>query len=127
MSQHLASANTSLAADIPGLEKFSRQEIVMDAGSGRYVEVPKGGSAIFKISLLVVPDADLVINLRQRSGAVNLNMTPASLTFTKADWKSPQIVMVNSASAISSAASYATLEVVGQDSMPIREVFLHLH
>ena len=126
MTRQLASANTSLAAELPGLEKGAKQEILLDVGRGRYVEVPRGGAATFKVSLRVAPAGDLVVKLRPRSGPANLGVTPAALTFTKADWKAPQTVTLKSPGAPETAGNYATLEAVGPDALPIREVYLHV-
>ncbi len=127
MSKQLADANTSLAEEIPGLEKFSEQEIITDTDSLRYIEITRGGKATFKVSLCVEPDSNLIVNLHQRSGSSNLKMFPASLVFTKSDWKMAKTVTIKSDKKTDSVQEYATFEMEGLKSMPIQELFIRIH
>ena len=64
MKAEIARANASLAADIPGLEDFSEQHLVVDAGSQPYVSFPRGGSAVFQVSLKMAPKSEVVVNVQ---------------------------------------------------------------
>lgn len=123
LARQLADANTSLAADTTSLEKTAVQEIVLKTGPGRYVEVPAAAATTVQIGLLVAPTADLVLRLRVRAGSVPLVLTPAELTFTPAGGTAPQTITVQAAG---TARGYATVEVVGPDSLPLREMYFHL-
>jgi uncharacterized protein len=125
MLKELADANASLAEEILELEKGSSQDILLDTGGENYVRVHKGGIATFRISLQNAPEKDIVVEVRQRSGTPNLKISPASLTFTSTDWKTPKNVSIKSENIGDSSSEYATLEVEGLDTMPIKEVFLH--
>ena len=121
MKAEIARANASLAADIPGLEDFSEQHLVVDAGSQPYVSFPRGGSAVFQVSLKMAPKSEVVVNVQPRFGSPQFEVSPLTLTFTPENWKTPQRITVKG----KTAGSYATLELIGPAKLPIREVYVH--
>ncbi len=121
MSRQLAEANASLAAEKLKLEPAAPQEILLAIGSGRYLDVANGSPSAFTISLSSAPSANLIVQLRQRSGTSAISVSPASLTFTKTNWKTPQTVTVTTTG---TSESFSVFEVKTLDSMPIKELFI---
>lgn len=121
----LTQAKAELASDIRGNQNFSEQEIVLDVGREPYVTLKKGNPGKFTIHLSKPVTSDQIITLRQRSGATFITASPASLTFTAANWNSPQVVTVATATNAPQTEAYATFEAEGSPKMPIREIYTH--
>ena len=126
LTKELAAAKANVAKDIRGLEKSSEQQIVLDSGTGRYVEVNKSSPGSFKVSFSKALSAPLTVNLHQRSGSKELTLSPMALTFTPANWDKPQSVTAKAA-ASTGTDQYAVFEVEASATIPIREVYLHQH
>ncbi len=126
-SQQITQHAASLAAETRGNEPLATREIVVDIGTGRFVEVDEGGSAAFTVRLLSAPTSNLTLSLRRRSGSTNLSVTPATLTFTPSNWATPQTATISAAPDNDALNDYASFEIEGLSSMPMREVFARCH
>jgi arylsulfatase A len=122
-AQQITNHSASLAAETRGTEPVATQQIVLNTGTGRFVEVDEGGSGAFTVRLLNAPTSNLTVNLRRRSGSADLTVTPASLTFTTSNWATPQTATINAAADTDSITDHAAFEIEGLSSMPMREVF----
>ena len=73
------------------------------------VTAPEGGSATYTVRLDAQPTSDVVINVT-KSGSSDVTVSPATLTFTTANWSTAQTVTVSAAQdadAVNDAASIA--------------------
>ncbi len=61
------------------------------------VSVKQGGSVTFDVKLASQPSSSVAVAVARSSGSTDLTATPASLTFTTADWNTAQKVTVASA------------------------------
>jgi hypothetical protein len=68
----------------------------------------EGGSTTFTLQLRKQPTTDLVVTIIRSSGDATITTDVATLTFTAANWSSPQTVAVNAASDSNLVASTAT-------------------
>jgi glucose/arabinose dehydrogenase len=57
----------------------------------------EGGSAAFTVRLAAQPAADVVVSIARQSGDADLTAEPATVTFTPANWDTPQTVTVSAA------------------------------
>ena len=105
-----SSANEYDAATIAGVAVTVTDDD--DAGvtvSETTVTAPEGGSATYTVVLDAQPTSDVVINVT-KSGSSDVTVSPATLTFTTANWDTAQTVTVSAAQdadAVNDAASIA--------------------
>jgi hypothetical protein len=59
--------------------------------------VPEGGSRTAQLALGRRPPGPVTVHLRRLVGDPDLTATPASLTFTPTDWRTPRVVTVSAA------------------------------
>ena len=83
------------------------------------VKAPEGGSATYTVVLDVQPTSDVVINVT-KSGSSDVTVSPATLTFTTANWDTAQTVTVSAAQdadAVDDAAaiSHAVVDASSDD------------
>ena len=83
------------------------------------VKAPEGGSATYTVVLDVQPTSDVVINVT-KSGSTDVTLSPATLTFTTANWDTAQTVTVSAAQdadAVDDAAaiSHAVVDASSDD------------
>ena len=72
--------------------------------------VPEGGSASYTVALDTPPTAAVEIAVaKQSEGDADLTVSPAALTFTTADWNTPQTVTVSAAADADTTAGTATI------------------
>ncbi|GAB3933728.1 glycoside hydrolase family 48 protein [Kribbella albertanoniae] len=101
------------------------------------VNVKQGGTAKFGVTLASQPSASVTVAVARSSGSTDLTATPTSLTFTTANWNTPQNVTVNSAanggdlvtaafSATSTGytAASVTVKETSATTSPFEEAFL---
>jgi rhamnogalacturonyl hydrolase YesR len=73
-------------------EAQTPQGIIVSTGS---LSVPEGSSASFTVKLAAAPTVDVVVNVtKQLQGDLDLNASVEKLTFTPANWNTPQTVTV---------------------------------
>ena len=70
------------------------QGIVLSTTS---MNIDEGASGTFTVTLAAQPAANVVVNVARSSGDASLSVSPASLTFTPANWNVPQVVTVAAA------------------------------
>ena len=71
--------------------------------------VAEGGSATYTVVLDAQPTSDVVISVT-KTGSTDVTVSPATLTFTRANWSTAQTVTVSAAQdadAVNDAASIA--------------------
>jgi hypothetical protein len=76
--------------------------VVTDAAS---VTVSPGKTAQVKVSLSKAPTATTTVNVARASGVTTVSAAPASLSFTTANWSSPQTVTLTATSAATTGTS----------------------
>ena len=92
-----------------------------DAGatvSETTLTVAEGGSATYTVVLDVQPTSDVVISVT-KTGSTDVTVSPATLTFTRANWSTAQTVRVSAAQdadAVNDAASIAHAVVAAQSA-----------
>ncbi len=80
--------------------------------------VAEGGSATYTVALNLQPTSDVVINVT-KSGSTDVTLSPATLTFTTANWDTAQTVTVaaaHDADAVNDAASIAHAVVAAESA-----------
>ncbi len=80
--------------------------------------VAEGGSATYTVVLDVQPTSDVVISVT-RTGSTDVTVSPATLTFTRANWSTAQTVTVRAAQdadAVNDAASIAHAVVAARSA-----------
>jgi Glycosyl hydrolase family 48/Cellulose binding domain/Bacterial Ig domain len=96
----------SNTADVPVfVDASTTPAVVADATS---VTVAPGGSSTFKVALSTAPTANTTVAIARSAGATTVSATPASLTFTPANFATGQTVTV-AATAAATANSTATV------------------
>ncbi len=101
------------------------------------VSVKQGGTATFGVTLASQPSASVSVAVARTSGSTDLTATPAALTFTTANWNTPQNVTVSSAAnggdlvtavfsatATGYAAATVTAKEISATTPPFQEAFL---
>ena len=92
-----------------------------DAGatvSETTLTVAEGGSATYTVVLDVQPTSDVVISVT-KTGSTDVTVSPATLTFTRANWSTAQTVRVSAAQdadAVNDAASIAHAVVAARSA-----------
>ena len=82
------------------------------AGSSASFSVPEGSSFPFQIYLSSTPSANVTVSVSMATGAdPDLTVTPAALTFTTANRKTPQTITVHAAEDLDTAAGSASVEM----------------
>ncbi|HVS31977.1 MAG TPA: fibronectin type III domain-containing protein, partial [Thermoanaerobaculia bacterium] len=80
--------------------------------SRRFLRTSEGSVAAFSVRLAMAPDAGVSVTVTRTAGDTDLSVTQgASLTFTAANWATPQIVHVSSAQDLSVDDQVATITV----------------
>jgi hypothetical protein len=93
----------STTADVPVLvEASANPAIVADATS---VTVAPGGTTTFKVALSKAPTATTTVAIARTAGVTTVSATPASLTFTPANWNTAQTVTLAATAAAATNTS----------------------
>jgi ELWxxDGT repeat protein len=80
------------------------------------INVPENGSNTFTVALSAAPTANVTVTVAKASGgSTDLNASAGTLTFTPADWNTPQTVTVTGGIDDSALNSVATFDVSAQD------------
>lgn len=80
--------------------------------SRRFLRTSEGSIAAFNVRLAMAPAADVSVTVEHTAGDTDLSVTlGASLTFTPANWATPQIVHVSAAQDSETVDSVATITV----------------
>ncbi|HLF92100.1 MAG TPA: hypothetical protein VJB14_01455, partial [Planctomycetota bacterium] len=82
------------------------QGLVVSPGA---LVVNEGSSATFTVRLAVAPAANVAVTVAQTSGDPDVTAAPPSLTFTPANWTTPQTVTVSAAADADSINDGATI------------------
>jgi len=102
------SANVkSATADVPVfVDASTTPAVITDATS---LTVAPGESVTFKVALSKAPTANTTVAIARSAGATTVSATPASLTFTPANWNTAQTVTVaaTAAAALNSTATFS--------------------
>ena len=123
----------------PGHEQDNPVALIMDrdktvtvhfGATGRHLVVsaaaltiPEGESATFAATLSMPPDATVVASVTV-TGDPDLSASPASLTFTAANWSAPQIVTVSAALDLDTEAGTATVRLTAPGVGPATVIVL---
>ncbi|MEU8607459.1 glycoside hydrolase family 48 protein [Actinoplanes sp. NPDC048791] len=97
----------SATADVPVfVDAATNPAVVTDPTS---LTVAPGESATFKVALSKAPTASTTVAIARTAGATTVSATPASLTFTTANWNTAQTVTVaaTAAAALNSTATFS--------------------
>ena len=89
------------------------------------VSVRQGGTATFAVSLVSQPAASVAVAVARSAGSTDLSAAPATLSFTTANWSTPQNVTVTSANnggALASATFTASATGFASASVTANEV-----
>jgi hypothetical protein len=73
--------------------------------------VPEGNSLSFSVSLAKEPSADVVVTITRQSGDTSLAASPASITFTAADWNIQRPVTISAAQDVDTTNGSAVFSV----------------
>jgi hypothetical protein len=95
----------SATADVPVfVDPSTSPAVVADVTS---LTVAPGETATFKVALSKAPTANTTVAIARTAGATTVSATPASLTFTPANWNTAQTVTVaaTAAAALNSTAT----------------------
>ena len=80
--------------------------------SRRFLRTSEGSVAAFNVRLAIAPVADVSVTVERTAGDTELSVTQgSSLTFTPANWATPQIVRVSSAQDFDAPDQVATIRV----------------
>ena len=80
--------------------------------SRRFLRTSEGSVAAFNVRLAIAPVADVSVTVARTAGDTELSVTQgSSLTFTPANWATPQIVHLSSAQDPDAADQVATIRV----------------
>ncbi|MGA5305701.1 glycoside hydrolase family 48 protein [Nucisporomicrobium flavum] len=100
----------STTADVPVFVDASADpSVVVDPTS---VTVSPGKTATFKVSLSKAPSSSTSVSIARTAGATTVSASPATLTFTTANWSTPQTVTLTAAEA-AEANTQATFSATG--------------
>ena len=106
------------AGDIVGIPNEASEEVTVrfvpaTAGvtvSDAMLSVPEAGSATYMVVLATLPTGPVTVSVAKQAGGDNdLTVAPTALTFTTADWNTPQTVTVSAAADADAAAGTATI------------------
>jgi hypothetical protein len=101
-----AAGTASTTADVPVfVDASTTPSIVADATS---LTVAPGGTSTFHLALSKAPTASVSVGVARSAGVTTVSATPATLTFTTANWNVAQTVTV-AATAAATANSTATI------------------
>ena len=85
---------TGAVATLTATEEDDDYRLTLSAAA---VTVPEGGTADYTVALGTRPDANVTVAVARESGDADLTADPATLTFTAANWSTPQTVTVRAA------------------------------
>ncbi|MFI7543943.1 glycoside hydrolase family 48 protein [Actinoplanes sp. NPDC049599] len=96
----------SPTADVPVFVDATTTPSVLADATG--ITVSPGKTATFKVTLSKAPTANTTVTIARSAGATTVSATPASLTFTTANWNTAQTVTVaaTAAAAVDSTATF---------------------
>jgi glucose/arabinose dehydrogenase len=81
------------------------------ATSTTALELGEGKGGSFEVSLSARPSLDVVVSVERASGDVDLTVSPATLTFTAANWAIPRPVTVSAAADVDVSDDLASIAV----------------
>src|SRR5205823_15128625 len=74
--------------------------------------LPEGSSGSFTVKLAAQPTNDVLVSVARTSGGSNISVSSgANLTFTSANWNSPQTVILSSPADTDTVNSTATVTI----------------
>jgi MYXO-CTERM domain-containing protein len=79
--------------------------------SASSLTIDEGGGGAVSVSLSAQPDLDVVVGARRASGDEDVTVASGSVTFTRASWSTPQMVMLAAAKDGDGADDRATIEI----------------
>ena len=108
------SANAAYAVGATGsaavvISDNDAQSLVVSTNA---VTVPEGtGSATFTVRLSAQPSGSVVVDVARTAGDADISAAPAALTFTTANWNTPQTVTLSAAQDADTTNGSATITV----------------
>jgi MYXO-CTERM domain-containing protein len=103
---------TAAGLDSQTITVHARDENLLSlATSTGMLMVDEGKTASFSVSLSARPSLDVVVSVARASGDGDITASPATLTFTAANWATPQTVTVSAAADVDVADDMATVAV----------------
>ena len=88
-------AGVSAGADSETVVSISDDDVAEVIVSPDTVPVPEGGSGRYSVVLSTVPAGTVTVTVTDPTDNTDVTAEPADLTFTPADWESPQYVTVS--------------------------------
>jgi hypothetical protein len=104
------------AIDNQGASATAQVTVIVEASSAPRIiatptslSAPEGGTATVAIRLSAAPSANVVVAVARSAGDTDITVTPATLTFTTANWSANQNITVRAAEDADTVSGTATI------------------